>query len=166
MSKYEELCRAYATSRKAYNDYREACYGFAQALVEGLIHHLELPEGQIHFVPVNREPDPEAVYTLAGAMHLDDDTYWHFGVVIALCDPSGEYPPQAALLKILVKRFDGAFAVRLGVEEEDSLVHLDHPQELLAFFDKVYGIIRDSYEQGLQQFLDQQESTRKIGFTD
>jgi len=166
MSKFEELCQAYATSRKAYVDYRDACFGFSQTLLEALIRYLEVPDGRIRLVPVNREPDAEAVYTLGGAMHLDEDTYWHLGVLVDLTDPSGAHPPQAVLLKLLLKRHEATFDVRLGQDEEDFEVRDDHPQDLAAFLEHIYLSIKESYEQGLQQFLIQQESTRKIGFGD
>jgi hypothetical protein len=164
MSKYDELCQAYANSRKAYVDYRNACFGFAQELLEGLFGFLQVPEGRIRIVPVSREPDPEAVYTLSSAMHLDDDTYWHVGVVVDLVDASGTFPPQAVLLKLLVKRHDGVFFVRLGRDGEDMRVRDGYPQDIAVFMNHVFTAIKESYDQGLQQFLDQDESTRKIGF--
>jgi hypothetical protein len=164
VSKFDELCQAYASSRKAYVDYRDACFGFAQALIEGLLAFLQVPEGRIRLVPVNRDPDPEAAYSLAGAMHLDEDTYWHVGVVVDLSDPAGAFPPQAVLIKLLVKRHDGAFYVRLGEDDEDMRVRDASPEDLALVMEHVFETIKDSYEQGLQQFLDQDESTRKIGF--
>lgn len=166
MSKFEEICQAYATSRKTYMEYRDACFGFSQTLLEGLIRYLEVPGGRIRLVPVNREPDADAVYTLAGAMHLDEDTYWHLGVLVDLSDPAGAYPPQAVLLKLLLKRHEATFFVRLGQDEEDFEVRDGHPQDLEAFLEHIYLSIKESYEQGLQQFLIQEESTRKIGFAD
>jgi len=164
MSKFDELCQVYAGSRKAYTDYRDTCFAFAQSLVEALIGYLEIPEGQIGFVPVNREPDPAALYTLPGAMHLDEDTFWHFGVVITLADPSGGCPPQAVLLKLQLKQHEDAFGVRLGQDDEDFWVRPGYPQEMAAFMDHVFTAVKGSYERGLQQFLDQ-ASTRKIGFS-
>lgn len=164
MSKYDELCQAYATSRHVYVEYRDACFGFSQALLEAMIHFLEVPDGRIRLVPVNREPDPEAVYSLAGAMHLDEDSYWHFGVVVDLGDPAGTFPPQAVLLKLLVKRHEGTFCLKLGQEGEDIEIREGYSQDLGDFMENVFLTIKESYEQGLQQFLDKEETTRKIGF--
>jgi hypothetical protein len=166
MSKFDDLCQAYATSRKAYVEYRDASFGFSQTLLEALVRYLEVPDGRIRLVPVNREPDADAVYPLGGAMHLDEDTYWHLGVLIDLSDPAGAYPPQAVLIKLLLKRCEATFCVRLGQEGDDFVVRDGYPQDLAAFLDHVHGTIKESYEQGLQQFLEQQESTRKIGFAD
>lgn len=165
MSKYQELCQAYAVSRKAYMDYREASLTFTQSLIQALMRYLEIPEGQVTFVPVNKEPDPEAIYPLAGAMHLEDDAYWHLGVVLNLGDPSGACPPQAVLLKLLVKHREGTFGVRLGQDEEDILIRPDFPQDMTEFLEHVFTAVKDSYEEGLQQFLDH-ETMRKIGFGD
>jgi len=165
MSKYEELCQAYANSRKTYVEYRNACFGFAQDLIEGLVNFLQVPEERIRLVPVNRDPDPEAVYTLSSAMHLDEDTYWHVGVVVDLSDPAGAFPPQAVLIKLLVKRHDGTFYVRLGQDGDDMRVRDGYPQDMALVMEHVFTTIKESYEQGLQQFLDQEESTRKIGFS-
>jgi hypothetical protein len=164
MSKYDDLCQAYANSRKAYVDYRNACFGFAQELLEGLFSFLQVPEGRIRIVPVSREPDPEAVYTLSSAMHLDEDTYWHVGVVVDLMDAAGAFPPQAVLIKLLLKRHDGVFFVRLGQDGDDMKVREGQPQDMALVMEHIFGAVKESYDQGLQQFLDQDESTRKIGF--
>ena len=165
MSKYDELCTAYASSRKAYMDYRDGCFAFAQAVVEALVRYLEVPDGRVRLVPVNREPDPEALYSLAGAMHLDEDTYWHLGAVVDLGDPSGAFPPQSVLVRVLLKRCDEGFCLRLGQEEEDLTVRDGFPQDMAAVTEHIFETIKSSYEQGLQQFLGQQEDTRKIGFS-
>ncbi len=166
MSKFEELCQAYVLSRKTYVDYRDSCFAFSQTLLEALVRYLEVPDGRIRLVPVNREPDAEAIYPLGGAMHLDDDTYWHLGVLIDLSDPAGAYPPQAVLIKLLLKRCEASFCVRLGQEGDDFAVRDGYPQDLASFLDHIHKTIKESYEEGLQQFLIQQESTRKIGFSD
>ena len=37
-------------------------------------------------------------------------------------------------------------------------------QDMALVMEHVFGAVKDSYDQGLQQFLGQEESTRKIGF--
>ena len=164
MSKFEDLCRAYATSRKNYFDYRDACLKFGTNLVNGMIDYFKCPREQVKFIPLKEDIKPNTMYSLLGAMDLDDDTFWHFGLGLTLYEAPNVFPQETALLPLLVKKVDDSFIVKFGTHGEEFKIHKDKPDEQTAFYEFVFRQIKESYEKALQRFLEQKETSRKIGF--
>jgi hypothetical protein len=164
MSKFEELCRAYAVSRKNYFDYRDACLNFAKDLVWGMVDYFKCPREQVKFIPLKEDIKPNTIYGLLGAMHLDDDTFWHLGFGLTLYVSPNIFPQETALLRFLVKKVDDCFVVKLGIGGDEFRIHKDQLDELTTFYDYVFEQIEESYEKELQRFLEQEETSRKIGF--
>ena len=86
MSKFEEICLAYSQARRTFNEYEETCRDFARELVFGMVDYLEWPQDQeITYIPLGEEFDPSnRFYALAGAMRMGDESFWHFGVELAV----------------------------------------------------------------------------------
>ena len=164
MSKFEELCKAYATSRKNYFDYRETCSKFAHTLVRGMVDYFGCPKGQVKFIPLNKEVESGSIYTVMGAIHLDDDTFWHLGVRLTLYKAPNIFPHQPFLLRLLIKKVDDYFTVKLRTEGPEFKVHEDKPDEFNSFYEFIFDLIKEDLEKGLQRFLEQNETVRKIGF--
>ena len=164
MSKFEDLCRAYAISRKSYFDYRDACLKFGTNLVNGMMRYFQCPKEQVQFIPLKEVIPPGLTSNLLGAMHLDDDTFWHFGLGITLYEAPNIFPQETVLLRVLMKKTHGYFIVKLGTRGEEFKIHGDKPDDFTVFYEFVFSQIKESYEKGLQRFLEQEETSRKIGF--
>ena len=80
MTKFDTLCTAYKTSRKTNFSYRDEGINFARELIAKYIKFLEVPEDYFRFVPMDETPKSNTTYSLFGAIHLNDDTYWHLGL--------------------------------------------------------------------------------------
>jgi len=165
MSKFEELCKSYATARENYFNYRNACWDFASHLVSGMIDYFQCPKEQVKFIPLKGDEKPGSVYTLMGAMHLDDDTFWHLGVGLTLYIAPNVFPHETILLPLLIKKVTDYFIVKLDGHQKEFKIHIDKTDEFDTFYEFVFQQIQETYEKGLQRFLDQNEATRKIGFT-
>lgn len=164
MSKFKELCDAYTLSRKKYFDYWDACAIFATNLVNGVVDYFECPREQISFIPLKETPKPNTTYTLRGAMHLDEDTFWHLGVGLTLYTAPNIFPHERTILPFLIKKVDDNFIVKLGPEGKEFRDSTDKSDRFKEFFDFIFIKIKERYEKGLQKFLEQNETTRKIGF--
>ena len=82
MSKFEELCQSYSDARNKYIRFRDECFDFAAQLIKGFVDYYEIPSEQVKIVPTHEEVKPNTVYSIRGAMNLDDDTYWHLGLIL------------------------------------------------------------------------------------
>ena len=105
MTKFDEICKAYRNARKALNDYEETCRLFARDLIFGMIDYFEWPRGQeITYIPLGEEIDPNnRFYALAGAMRMDDESFWHFGVELSIHEPGGGHPTRF-MLSFFIKK--------------------------------------------------------------
>ena len=168
MSRYEDLCAAFARARRDYLDYVRDSSEFATVLVDGLISYLEVPPIEVRYIPLTEEAKPNKNYTLFEAMHLADEGFWKVGIVLLVYenpDPNIISPHETVLLPLLMKKVEEHFVVKLGSEGEEFNIHRDKPEEFEAFYEHVFHKIKESYEEGLQRYLEGGEGMeRKIGF--
>jgi len=66
MTDYEEMCAAFAASRKAYFDYRDRCFSHMGTLVKGFIDYCQIPKDQVRMVPCDKKPQEDSLYSIAG----------------------------------------------------------------------------------------------------
>src|SRR5712672_2867541 len=92
MTKFEELCAAYSSVRREYGAYRHECMQFVGAMVAGLREYLGAPEGFVTLFAKGGSYAGRKVDGPAAAMHLADDTFWHFGVALDIYEDEGQMP--------------------------------------------------------------------------
>ncbi len=158
MSKYEEICQAYRKSRREFLKYEETCRVFASELIEGIIDYFEWPRDQeITFIQLGEEMNPtDRFYALAGAMQMDDESFWHFGVELTVHEPAGIYP-QPFLLSFYIKKTGPIFIVKLGPKGEEIKIHEDRRGELSPFYDAVYVKIVSFFLKEYQEAINRTE---------
>lgn len=139
MSKFDDLCQVYQTARKRFFDYEQTCRLFARELIDGMIDYFEWPRNQeITFIQVGEEINPnDRFYALAGAMRMDDESFWHFGVELTVEELSGSHP-QPFLMLFFIKKVGSQFIVKLGPKGTEIKIHEDRRGELGPFYDAVY----------------------------
>lgn len=166
MSKFEELCQSYAISQKKYREYEQDCMSFIQKFYNGFIAHAEIPREQIYLVPLHEEPTPGSMYSPLGAMNLEDDTYYHLGVVLTVYTAPKQFPQQSLQIHLQVKKTDGVFLVKITTDDEPVKIALENQQDYIGVYDKIISLIKDHFENGLQKFLEGiPDPIQKIGFT-
>lgn len=165
MSKFEELCQSYSDARNKYIRFRDRCFAFAAQLVKGFVDYYEIPSEQVKFVPSHEDVKPNTEYSLRGSMNLDDDTYWHFGLILNFYVRPGVLPEQSFLYNFKIKEGEGEqFKVRIGDLEEEFVIDPNNSEDFQRFYDFLFSITKKDFEEGLQHFLDQEQITRIIGF--
>ncbi|MFQ5400118.1 MAG: hypothetical protein ACE5E7_11030 [Anaerolineae bacterium] len=158
MSKFEELCRAYLKARREFREYEETCRNFARDLIYGMIDYFGWPDDQeITYIPLGERISPnDRFYALAGAMRMDDESFWHFGVELTLHEPGGSYP-LPFLMSFFIKKIGPHFIVKLGPKGKEIRIHEDRRGELAPFYDAVYVQIMEFFAREYQDAVTKQQ---------
>ena len=162
-SKYEELSLSYSLARKAFRDYEETCRNFARDMVFGMIEYFEWPQDrEITYIPLGEELDPNnKFYALAGAMRMDSESFWHFGVELNLMEASGAYP-LSLVLSFFIKKVGPNFLVKLGPQGREIKIPENKQGELEPFYEAVFRQIREFLAKRYVQALAGQD--KEFGF--
>jgi hypothetical protein len=160
MSKFEEICQVYQNSRRRFLDYEETCRKFARELIDDMIDYFEWPrEQEITFIQLGEEINPsDRFYALAGAMRMDDESFWHFGVELTVEELSGAHQ-QPFLMSFFIKKVGPHFVVKLGPTGTEIKIHQDRRGELGPFFDAVFVHIAEFFTKGYGDAITKRERT-------
>ncbi|HBX8459029.1 TPA: hypothetical protein MII19_16045 [Klebsiella pneumoniae] len=165
MSKFEEICAAYKVSQDNYSTYRELSAAFAIGLGRRYIQYLGLTKANFKWVPENDTSTEKEGITIPGAMHLDDDTYWHMGLKIKIFSAPNVYPQQRLLIIFKFKQKDKSkFEVMVDGDDKKHIIETDGDASYTVFFNHLQKIIMGLYENDLDNFLASQQENRTIGF--
>ena len=164
MTKFDELCKAFARARKDYHEYENSSRKFAGKLVKKLIDHMGIPKDQFKYVPLEGERDKNATYSIAGAMHLDHDAYWNLGICITIYEQPNSYPHQPLLIRLLFKKKDDSYIVKIGPNGDVNNVRLDVEEDYAVFAEFLFNYLKNIYEGRLEKFLEKDIVEKKIGF--
>lgn len=164
MSKFDEMCAAYTMSRKNYFEYQKRCLKHFDTLIKGFIKYCDIPKEQVRFEPCDKVPEKNARYTLIGSIHLNDDTFWHLGMVITLYEKPNVYPHQSLLIILCIKENNGKVFLKVTPEDKQQQIDLLDEKQCSALYDRLIEGVKSYYQNGLQRFLKGPESIKKIGF--
>lgn len=163
MSKYDEISRIYRESRQNFNKYEEDCSQFARELVVGLLDYMGWPrEKEITYLAVGEELDPNnKFYALAGAMRMDTESFWHFGVELRLEEASGAYP-LSLVLSFFVKKTGAFYLVKLGPDGREVKIPESKRGELQPFYEVVFLQLKEFFNKNYIQAITGNET--QFGF--
>ena len=115
MSRYEEIVKTYSRARKDFLNNKVACGDFARELVAGMVEYFDWPQDrEITYIPLDEELDPNnKFYALAGAMRLDEQAFWHFGLALNLAEISG-INPLSLVFSFYIKQSEAEFYGAFG----------------------------------------------------
>lgn len=164
MIKFDELCKAYVISRKNYFDYQFESARFIKNIIDNIIKYLEIPKEQIKLIPLDKEPEPNSKYTVQGAMHLNDDTFWHTGIQVTLYEAPNISPQQPVLIRLMVKKSENIYLVKIDPDEEGHKINPESNEDIQNFIDYISERIENIFKEGLQKFLEESASLKTIGF--
>ena len=159
-TRYQDLCQALDGARRRYHDYRSDCVFFASTFARGLIEYLGGPPDLVTFEPVGGARAGESPQP-ADAMHLDEDTYWHFGLQLRFATGKAE---DVLPLRIRFKKIEKRYVVNLFGHEDFELADVT-PAALQPIYDELVNSVRRHYEDGLRLFLDRRGQNLHLAFT-
>ncbi len=158
MSKFEEICDIYSKSRRAFLAYEKECQEFARDLVYGMIEYFEWPHDQeISYIPLGEELDPNnKFYALAGAMRMNEESFWHFGVELTAYEP-GFNNPASFVMSFFIKKVGPYFIVKLGPQGREIKIHENQRGALAPFYEAVFLQIAEFFNKRYPQALARKE---------
>ena len=163
MTKFNDLCAAYGDVKRQFDDYRKECMLVVGALAAGLREYLEAPEGYVSLFCKHGSWAGRKVDSPIAAMHLADDTFWHFGISMDLFEESGQLPFHTIGFDIKLKKVGRKFIVQC---EEGPVFELsrEHPDGFRPLYDYIYQFAKKRYSESFSDFILKGDATRRFGF--
>jgi hypothetical protein len=163
MSKFEEVCRVYQQSRQKFLEYEVECRNFARTLIDGIIDYFEWPHTQeITYIQLGEEINPnDRFYALAGAMQMDDESFWHFGVELIAEEPGGSHP-MPFLMSFFIKKVGPNFIVKLGPQGKAIRIPENKTDDLGPFYEVIFQQIMQFFSKEYQDAITNQTTEPKF----
>lgn len=166
MTRYEELCIAYAKNLADFKGYKETSYRFAVTLMEELKKEFNIPDERLK---LRSKDDPkEVTENMLEAMDMQKDTFWHIRFSITVCADKEEQLKESMSFEISIKKMSDHFLLAIPNEREFSIIEVDGKYNFKDFFEYLFSSLKNFYEQELDRFLTGSPSTKKetspIGF--
>lgn len=162
MSKFDELCQALGAVRGEFYEYRRECFLIVGAFMEGLSEYLGAPVGQISLYAKGGSFAGRKVDGPAAAMHLADDTFWHFGVALDLNDEQGGLSYHTVGFDLRLKKVGNDFIIHVD-DGPAHVVHSGRLADLEVIYEAMFVFLRDRYRNSFQEFLGG-DAGRRFGF--
>ena len=166
MSKFEELCSAYKEYREGLSDVRMASFQFGTKLAYGYIEYLGASDEDFRLEPLNKVADKNFTYTVPGAMHLDDDAYWHLGFSLTLHISRNTYPKQNLIIDFMFKPIsENVYSVGvLGIDGPFLNVDVNNDKDFEAVYEKIQDVIKSMYKNDFDYLTGKAHKLTTIGF--
>lgn len=161
---YDELCQAFSQARKSYLDYRGESHELASTIYREMISYLGCTEESIKLVPDKENYDDTLTYTPAGATCLGDDSFWHIGFILELKAADGQGPCEHVRFSLLYKKSPDGFTVKVASKGTEFNIIPDDTSTFRALFDHLFDHIKESYEIGFKDYLNNGKVSHNIGF--
>ncbi len=163
MTKFEELCAAYSNVRREYAAYRHECMEFVGAMVAGLREYLGAPEGFVTLFAKGGSYAGRKVDGPSAAMHLADDTFWHFGVALDIYEDEGQMPMHCVGFDMRLKKVGHKFILHVEGGPPFELTR-DNPDRLMPLYEFIFQFVKSRYENSFNEFVLKGDATRRFGF--
>jgi hypothetical protein len=158
---YQLVCKAYAIARENYAAYRSECALFAGTFSRGLAEYLGGSRDAISYESLSGVREGDGPVDVQEAMHLDEDTYWHFGVQIRVV---GEKSADTVRMQVRFKKMERRFVINL-FGHEDFEISEPNALTLEPVYELMVASVRRHYEDGLRLFLDKRGQNLHLPFS-
>jgi hypothetical protein len=158
---YQQICQALATARENYAAYRSESALFAGILSRGFAEYLGAARDAVGYESLKGVREGDGPVDVQEAMHLDEDTYWHFGVVIRV---ASEQSTDVLRFQVRFKKIEKRWVVSLFGHEDFELVE-PSTTSLEPVYELLVASIRRHYEDGLRLFLDKRGQNLHLPFS-
>lgn len=150
MSKFEELCQAYANARKQYQESKDACLDFSKIFVEQMSNYFQCP--------INQEN-----------LTFYEDASLHFQISITLYEnpqtpDTSEY--ETVVLSLSVEKVIDNYIVTVYPWGQDFKLFWNEFNKFEEVYDYLFERINNSYSNGLHLLPEEENKIRNIGFAE
>ena len=129
MSKFEELCKAYAASRQAYRESCQACLDFSEIFIKQMSDYLECP---IH------QQNPK----------FDEDGILHFNGAIDICENPGNPDKgdrETVEIYLSVNKVIDNFIVTVYPWGHEFKIMIDEPRHFEEAYEYIFDTLKSTY---------------------
>jgi hypothetical protein len=158
---YQLICKAYAISRENYAAYRSECALFAGTFSRGFADYLGGARDAISYESLRGVREGDGPVDVQEAMHLDEDTFWHFGMQIKV---AGEKSNDVVRVAVRFKKIERRFVISLFGHEDFEITE-PNALTLEPVYEVLVASIRRHYEDGLRLFLDKRGQNLHLPFS-
>lgn len=158
MSRFQDVKAAFAAARKKYDGYYSQCAYFAGAFSRALVDGFGWPRELVTW----ERPGAGPVAHVEDALVLEEDSYWHLGLLLRLSEDGG--PDDALRIALRFKRAGDRYLLELFPGVEFDLTEptgVAFQPALAALYDE----IALHYERGLELFLENRAGKLRIPFS-
>lgn len=158
---YQQICQAFETARENYAAYRSESALFAGIFSRGFAEYLGGTRDAVGYESLKGVREGDGPVDVQEAMHLDEDTYWHFGVLIRV---TGERSNDVLRFQVRFKKIEKRWVISLFGHEDFELVE-PNTGSLEPVYELLVASIRRHYEDGLRLFLDKRGQNLHLPFS-
>ena len=158
---YQMICKAYAIARENYAAYRSECALFAGTFSRGFAEYVGGARDAISYESLRGVREGDGPVDVQEAMHLDEDTYWHFGMLIRV---TGEKTADVVRVQVRFKKIEKRFVINLFGHEDFEITE-PNGLTLEPVYELLVASIRRHYEDGLRLFLDKRGQNLHLPFS-
>jgi hypothetical protein len=158
---YQQICKAFETARENYAAYRSECALFAGIFSRGFAEYLGGVRDAVSYEPLKGVREGDGPVDVQEAMHLDEDTYWHFGVMMRV---AGGKADDVVRFQVRFKKIEKRWVISLFGHEDFELSE-PNGATLQPVYELLVASIKRHYEDGLRLFLDKRGQNLHLPFS-
>jgi hypothetical protein len=136
MSKFEELCKAYAASRQAYRESCQACLDFSELFIKQMSDYFECS------IDLDQQQSK-----------FDEDGVLHFDALINVCEHP-ENPENGACetvkISLSVSKVIDNFIVTVWPWGHEFKILIDEPRHFKEVFDYIFDTLKSAYTNAIE----------------
>jgi len=165
LSKYEDLCAAYAAARKSFAAGRSAALKQAEQVVAGLVGYLGCDKRHIRFARFNTREEEKPNYTLDEVLRIVSGNTYSFGLGLTLFETAGAPPAETLLIGISIEPVAGGYILYAKglTEKYRLLLTADNSHVLSNFYETLFRRIRENYKTPYLRFPAGEHTERELG---
>lgn len=165
LTKFHQLCDAYGKAQDNFENYKTNCHILSMEIVKELKAYFEIPNSQFSLYRIGEKNNFELVTpALIHAIQLKEDHLWHFGIGLTVCKSAETLPEELILIHLKFRKdiYNKSF-IQYAYNEKEFEIEKGKSASYLPFFDFLFQIIVESYNNQLQQFIGE-KTERKLGY--
>lgn len=132
----------------------------AGEMVQGLREFLDAPEGFVSFYATEGTFAGRKVDGPSAAMHLADDTFWHFGLAIDLFEEDGQMPYHSIGFQLKLRHTGSAYELFI---DDSPMFEIRQPEDFRPVYEHFFEFLKQRYRTSFDEFL-RGAGHRRFGF--
>jgi hypothetical protein len=165
MSKFDEMCKAFADARKSWFEYRDRSFANMAMLATGFINYCGFPQENVGYGTPDKN-DLRDKKPLPFAMEFNStDGYWHVDVYITVFEAPNIYPYHVLRFRLCLRESGGKLLVKRGWDDKPREIDLKDKSQCDDFYAGVVERVKEIFGRRPQDLAEDQSKSRTlIGF--